>query len=84
MVLDTSTHPPHWSDRCFFFHGKPTLFLAITSATLVLGPISLLLTWRLKHQVKALAKSEDKMDTYWGANKQPILGSISRIQQPES
>ena len=84
LVLDPTTHLTHWSEHRFFFRGRQTLFLAATSATLLLGPISLLFIWRLKHQVKTLAKREGKLDTYWGTDKQPVMRNISSIQQPLS
>ena len=80
-ALDPSTYLSHWdwSDPRYFFHDNPPLFYATTSALLVLGPISLLLTWRLKHQFKAHAQKEGKMDILWGPGNTCDLKSIKPV-----
>ena len=68
-LMDESTHLPHWSEPRFAFHGRSSLFFATTIAIILMGPVSIFFLWRLKHQVKALAMKENKMDAYWGVNK---------------
>ena len=68
-LMDESTHLPHWSEPRFAFHGHPTLFFVTTTAIILMGPVSIFFLWRLKHQVKALAVEENKMDAYWGVDK---------------
>ena len=68
-VMDESTHLSHWSEPRFAFHGHPTLFFVTTTAIILMGPVSIFCLWRMKHQVKALAMKEGKMDTYWGVDK---------------
>ena len=68
-ALDESNHLSHWSEHRFAFHGHPTLFLSTTSGIILMGPISIFFLWRLKHQVKALATKEGKVDTYWGVDR---------------
>ena len=67
-AMDPSTHLPHWSDHRFYFYKNLPLFFSLSSAMLVLGPISILFLWRLKQQVKAYAQKERQMDILWGPN----------------
>ena len=84
-ILDPSTHLPRWSDHRFFFHDKPGLLVAIISLTFLLGLISIVFVWRLKHQVKTFAMKEGKMESYWGVDsRQPVLNTIAKIQPTDS
>ena len=84
-ILDPSTHPPRWSDHRFFFDDKPGLLVAIISLTFLLGLISIVFVWRLKHQVKTFAMKEGKMESYWGVDsRQPVLNTIAKIQPTDS
>ena len=84
-ILDPSTHLPRWSDHRFFFHDKPGLLVATISLTFLLGLISIVFVWRLKHQVKTFAMKEGKMESYWGVDsRQPVLNTIAKIQPTDS
>ena len=65
-AFDSSLQPSHWSDHHFFFKENPALFFSAASAMIVFGLISILCLWGLERQVKALARKEDKMESYWG------------------
>ena len=64
-AIDPSTHLPHWSDHRFTYHENPALFYATTCSVIVFGPISILALWRLKRQVEALGREENKHVMFW-------------------